>query len=155
VACWDVAHRFRAAPAVGGVYADSGAAGGWTGTAMGWLSPLNASPQKYPNVYSRASTDYGIAVLNSDYDAPLGRELYSTQWRAFSFTGEEGVLVDVSSHPYIGSASDGLSIAIWFTPRGTALGPQSVGDNTLLMLAKHGNNDPYVPRRLRLALPFG
>jgi hypothetical protein len=38
-ACWNVAHRFEAAPAVGGVYADSGrTATPWSGVAMGWLS---------------------------------------------------------------------------------------------------------------------
>ena len=77
-ACWNAAHRFRAAPAVAGLYADTGALGGWAGTAMGWLSPLPSQPARANNQWR--PQDYNIDVLSGDYDAPLGVELYSAQW---------------------------------------------------------------------------
>ena len=130
VACYNVAHRFAAAPAVSGAYADTGHSPAWSGAAMGWAWPSS----KYP------PQDYGISVLSGDYDQPIGSELYNAQWGALSFTGEEGMLVDTAADAYVGDATAGLSVSIWFTPRGTTLGPQAKGRNVLLTMAKHGSN---------------
>jgi hypothetical protein len=130
VACFNVAHRFAAAPAVSGAYTDTGRSPAWSGTAMGWSWPSS----KYP------PQDYGISVLSGDYDQPLGSELYNSQWGALTFTGEEGLLINTAADAYVGDASAGLSIAIWFTPRATTMGPQAMGRNTLLALSKRGSN---------------
>ena len=127
-ACWNAVHRFKAAPADRhGVYHDTGVDGGWSGTAVGF-DP--SEPVPYGDYFNTVPT------LTGDNDLRTGQDLFNTTWQAFEFAGDQGILFNTDSSPYVGDATNGLSIAVWFTPRGHLFRQQAIGLNTILTLAK-------------------
>jgi hypothetical protein len=124
-ACWDVAHRFSAAPSDWrGLYPDAGAA----------QSQWSAVSLRAPSDALLSENDYGLVhPLLGTGSVPLpGGELYDVARDGWLLSGTNGlgVILPTSSEA-IGNATRGLSFAIWFLASNT-WSAVNEGNNVLL-----------------------
>lgn len=124
-ACWDVAHRFSAAPADWrGLYPDGGAA----------ESQWSAVSLRAPSDALLSNNDYGLVhPLLGTGSVPLpGGELYDVARDGWLMSGTQGLgIILPTSAESIGNATRGLSFAVWFLASAT-WSAVNEGNNMLL-----------------------
>ena len=159
MACWNAVHRFMPSPAANGAgYVDIGLSPTWGGTSMTFVYNMSLPPTRHPNSGRPFIGMGGDIVLNGDYDTALSSDVYDPDLRAFHLNGRDGILVDVPpTDAYVGDATNGLSISLWFTLTDTSGSSRWLYSTLLTMskLAPNGRHDPGENTTLRVAFKGG